>query len=125
MGRRGQTQHADHSSSGCSLDEFGQLADLAAQPKLGLLPERWSRPGCLGPSRVVASRKNLKSLAQGPQSIEKNKEGLMFIVLFAVLLLAWLGGFLVFHISSALIHILLLFAVLSLIVHLFQRKTVS
>jgi hypothetical protein len=49
----------------------------------------------------------------------------MFIVLFAVLLLAWLGGFLVFHVSSALIHALLLFAVISLIVHLFQRKTVS
>jgi len=49
----------------------------------------------------------------------------MFVVLFAVLLLAWLGGFLVFHISSALIHILLLFAVLSLIVHFFQRKAIS
>jgi Family of unknown function (DUF5670) len=49
----------------------------------------------------------------------------MFIVLFLVLLLAWMGGFLVFHVSSALIHLLLLFALLSLIVHLFQRKTVS
>jgi hypothetical protein len=48
----------------------------------------------------------------------------MFIVLFAVLLLAWLGGFLVFHVSSALIHLLLLFAVISLIAHLFQRKAV-
>jgi hypothetical protein len=49
----------------------------------------------------------------------------MFIVLFVILLLAWLGGFLVFHVSSFLIHILLLFAVISLIAHLFQRKTVS
>jgi Family of unknown function (DUF5670) len=49
----------------------------------------------------------------------------MFIVLFAVLLLAWLGGFLVFHVSGALIHILLLFAALSLIVHFSQRKTLS
>ncbi|HEY6385906.1 MAG TPA: DUF5670 family protein [Candidatus Acidoferrum sp.] len=49
----------------------------------------------------------------------------MFIILFAVLLLAWLGGFLVFHVSSALIHVLLLLAVLSLIAHLFQRRTVS
>lgn len=49
----------------------------------------------------------------------------MFIILFAVLLLAWLGGFLVFHVSSALIHLLLLFAVISLIVHFFQRKTVA
>jgi hypothetical protein len=49
----------------------------------------------------------------------------MFVVLFAILLLAWLGGFLVFHVSSALIHILLIFAVISLVAHLFQRKTVS
>ena len=49
----------------------------------------------------------------------------MFIVLFAVLMLAWLGGFLVFHVSSALIHILLLFAALSLIVHFPQRKTLT
>lgn len=66
--------------------------------------------------------------ARGPEApcpIEGNKEAYMFIVLFVILLLAWLGGFLVFHISSLLIHILLLFAVISLIAHLFQRKTVS
>jgi hypothetical protein len=57
--------------------------------------------------------------------IEGNKEACMFIVLFAILLLAWLGGFLVFHVSSLLIHILLLFAAISLMAHLFQRKTVS
>jgi hypothetical protein len=59
------------------------------------------------------------------QSILEKKEVYMFIILFAILLLAWLGGFLVFHVSSALIHILLLFAVLSLIVHFFQRKALS
>jgi hypothetical protein len=49
----------------------------------------------------------------------------MFIVLFIVLLLAWLGGFLVFHVSSALIHLLLLFAIISLIMHLFQGRTTA
>jgi hypothetical protein len=49
----------------------------------------------------------------------------MFLVLFAVLFLAWLGGFLVFHVSSVLIHLLLLLAVLSLVAHLFQRKPAS
>jgi len=49
----------------------------------------------------------------------------VFLVLFAILLLAWMGGFLVFHVSSFLIHLLLLFAVISLIAHIFQRKTVS
>ena len=49
----------------------------------------------------------------------------MFVILFAILLLAWLGGFLVFHVSSGLIHVLLLFAVISLIVHLFQRRPIA
>ena len=42
----------------------------------------------------------------------------MFLVLFVVLLVAWLGGFLAFHVAGALIHPLLLFAVISLIIHL-------
>jgi hypothetical protein len=46
----------------------------------------------------------------------------MFIILFAILLLAWLGSFLVFHISGALIHLLLLFAVISLIAHFFGAR---
>ncbi len=49
----------------------------------------------------------------------------MFIVLFGILLLAWVGGFLMFHVSSALIHLLLLFAVISLVAHLFRRNTAS
>ena len=49
----------------------------------------------------------------------------MFLVLFIILLLLWLGGFLVFHGSSAMIHLLLLFAVISIIIHLFQRRTVA
>jgi hypothetical protein len=49
----------------------------------------------------------------------------VFIVLFGILLLAWVGGFLMFHVSSALIHLLLLFAVISLVAHLFRRNTAS
>jgi len=59
------------------------------------------------------------------QSIEENEEAYVFIVLFVVLLFAWLGGFLVFHVSGFLIHLLLLFAVISLIAHLFRRNTAS
>jgi Family of unknown function (DUF5670) len=75
---------------------------------------------------ALSTRTNCE-IGKGPEppGIERNKEGLMFIILFAVLLLAWLGGFLVFHVSSALIHILLLFAVISLIAHLFSRRTVA
>ena len=48
-----------------------------------------------------------------------------FLLITLVLLIAWAGGFLMFHIASALIHVLLGLAVLSLIVHLVTgRRTV-
>ncbi len=40
------------------------------------------------------------------------------MVLFIVLLLAWLMGWGVFHVAGALIHLLLLVAVIVLILHL-------
>jgi hypothetical protein len=41
----------------------------------------------------------------------------MFIILAVVLVVLWLGGFLVLHISSFLIHLLLIFAIISLVMH--------
>ncbi|MFZ0860204.1 MAG: lmo0937 family membrane protein [Candidatus Sulfotelmatobacter sp.] len=41
----------------------------------------------------------------------------IWTILFVVLLIAWLGGFAVFHVTSGLIHLLLVFAVISLILH--------
>jgi hypothetical protein len=41
-----------------------------------------------------------------------------FFALFMILLLLWAGGFLVYHIASLLIHLLLVFAVIFLIIHL-------
>jgi hypothetical protein len=41
----------------------------------------------------------------------------MFIIIAAVLVVLWLLGFVVFHVSSFLIHILLLIAVISLVWH--------
>ena len=41
----------------------------------------------------------------------------MFLVLFVILLVAWITGFLAFHVAGALIHLLLILAVISLIVH--------
>lgn len=41
----------------------------------------------------------------------------IWTILFVILLLAWIGGFTVFHVAGALIHLLLLFAVISLIMH--------
>ncbi len=41
----------------------------------------------------------------------------IFLILFILLLLAWIFGFVVFHVASALIHILLVVAVIALILH--------
>ena len=40
-----------------------------------------------------------------------------FLLIAMVLLVAWAGGFLMFHIASGLIHVLLVLAVLSFIFH--------
>jgi hypothetical protein len=42
-----------------------------------------------------------------------------FLMIALLLLILWAGGFLMFHVASALIHLLLLFAVISFVLHLF------
>ncbi|MEO5952550.1 MAG: lmo0937 family membrane protein [Chloroflexia bacterium] len=44
----------------------------------------------------------------------------MLRILFAILLVAWLLGFAVFHVASGLIHVLLVLAVISLVMHFVQ-----
>ncbi len=41
-----------------------------------------------------------------------------FLVIALMLLIMWAGGFLMFHVASGLIHLLLLFAVISFVAHL-------
>jgi hypothetical protein len=41
----------------------------------------------------------------------------IFTILFVILLIAWILGWGVFHIASALIHILLVVALISLVLH--------
>jgi hypothetical protein len=45
-----------------------------------------------------------------------------FLVIAAVLMFLWFSGFLMFHIAGALLHLVLLLAVISLIVHLFTGR---
>jgi Family of unknown function (DUF5670) len=47
----------------------------------------------------------------------------MFMTLFVVLLVLWLLGFLAFHVAGGLIHLLLIIAVISLIMHFFRGRT--
>lgn len=47
----------------------------------------------------------------------------MLIALFFILLVMWAMGFFAFHVAGALIHLLLLFALISLVMHLFRGST--
>ena len=47
----------------------------------------------------------------------------MFFVLFVVLLFFWLMGWIAFHIAGGLIHLLLILAFVSLIVHFVRGRS--
>ena len=44
----------------------------------------------------------------------------VFVALFVLLLIFWIGAFLVFHVASLLIHLLLALALVTLVVQLFR-----
>lgn len=47
----------------------------------------------------------------------------MFLVIALLLVLAWLAGFVVFHVTAFFIHLLLILAVVALIVHFVRPRT--
>ena len=47
----------------------------------------------------------------------------MFLLIFFILLVLWILGFTIFHVASALIHLLLIVAVISLIVHFVRGRS--
>jgi hypothetical protein len=48
----------------------------------------------------------------------------MFLILFMVLLVAWLLGWVGFHVAGGLIHLLLIVAVIALILHFVRGRRV-
>jgi hypothetical protein len=56
---------------------------------------------------------------------QQQEEKDMFLIIGIVLVLAWLGGFVVFHTAGFLIHILLILAVISIIFHFLRGGTSS
>ena len=47
----------------------------------------------------------------------------VFLILALVLVIAWIGGFVVFHTAGFLIHLLLVFAVISIIFHFLRGRS--
>jgi Family of unknown function (DUF5670) len=70
-------------------------------------------------TRLWAVVLHSRIFGQACQASQKQRREKMSIwtILFVVLLIAWLGGFTVFHVAGGLIHLLLVFAVISLILH--------
>jgi len=54
---------------------------------------------------------------------DSTKEISMFLTLFGILLVMWLLGFFAFHVAGGLIHLLLIIAVISLVVHFFRGRS--
>ena len=52
------------------------------------------------------------------------REVLMLLALGVILLIAWMLGLFAFHVAGGLIHLLIVLAVISFIVHLFRRPRV-
>lgn len=47
----------------------------------------------------------------------------MLAIIAAVLVVLWLLGFLAFHVTTGFIHILLVLAVISIVIHLMRGRT--
>lgn len=47
----------------------------------------------------------------------------MFLGLFVILLVMWLMGLFAFHVAGGLIHLLLIIAVISLVMHFFRGRS--
>ena len=47
----------------------------------------------------------------------------MFLILAIVLIVLWAGGFLAFHVAGALIHLLLILALVSIVWHFVSGKS--
>jgi Family of unknown function (DUF5670) len=67
--------------------------------------------GCVALTSAVSSGRDRHLTGRGERQMS------IWTILFVVLLIAWLGGFTVFHVAGGLIHLLLVFAVISLILH--------
>jgi len=64
-----------------------------------------------------------QAMAGGVLLPPRGKDRYMFLVLFFILLVLWLLGWAAFHVAGGLIHLLLIFAVISIIVHFFRGRS--
>jgi hypothetical protein len=59
------------------------------------------------------------------ESDSRRKKMSIWTILFVILLIAWITGLSVFHVAGGLIHLLLVFAVISLILHFVMGRSAA
>jgi hypothetical protein len=75
--------------------------------------------------RFVAQEPKSRPAAVAPASVGGGIVKFLFVGLFIFLLIAWLCGFVLFHVASGMIHLLLLFAFISLIIHFVAGRSAA
>ena len=78
------------------------------------------------PKGPTLSRLTGNERATCKTSVEKitdRRRNSMFIALCAILFIAWLIGLTAFHVAGGLIHLLLVFAVISLVIHFVRGRS--
>jgi hypothetical protein len=51
--------------------------------------------------------------------------GFIWLTIAVLLLFAWIGSFIVYHVAGFLIHLLLIFAVIALVIQVFTGRRVT
>jgi apolipoprotein N-acyltransferase len=69
---------------------------------------------------LVRLRKLAHPIAYG--SREGKMRGFIWLIVAVLLLFAWVGSFIMYHVAGFLIHLLLIFGVIALVIHLFTGR---
>jgi hypothetical protein len=51
--------------------------------------------------------------------------GFIWLAIAMLLVFAWIGSFVMYHVAGFLIHLLLIFALISLVIHLFTGRSAT
>ena len=104
---------------------FTSIPGLSINSRSGLPPcplpveAKWLDPTGTALNRTLARHVLLEYCSARPKEIS------MFLGLFVILLVMWMLGFFAFHVAGGLIHLLLIIAVISLVVHLIRGRSVA
>jgi hypothetical protein len=99
--------------------------------RMWLLSNRFSHPGLAGLYCQHESNDKSERVLLGPrgswllQAVEIKGVKNMLAVVAAVLIVLWLLGFLAFHVSSGLVHVLLVIGIVMLLLHIFRGRSAT